>query len=240
MYGTPKTSPCASYTDKLGNQHSEGTDIANSFNRYFISIPHETIYNGNCRENDSDFLDLVPISEHTMYINPTSPDEIHRIIFNLNNNSNLSDIPLKFIKLAVYEYSLILFNIINKVIETGTYPDLLKIAEVHPIPKKKPSSLIINNRPISILHVFDKIIEKILHDRLMSFFEKYDLLSSSQFGFRKGMGTDTAILRLLDFLYPSFHNCSYSIALFADLTKAFDCTVHKRLLRKLWRYVITH
>ena len=123
-------------------------------------------------------------------------------------------------------------------IENGTYPDLLKVAEVRPIPKKKPSSLINNNRPISILLVFDKIIEKILHDRLITFFEKYNLLSSSQFGFRKGLGTDTAVLRLLDFLYPSFYKCLYSITIFADLTKAFDCTVHNRLLKKLWRYGI--
>ena len=238
LNGTKKNSANSGVCiDRDGGRLSDKGEISNSFNDYFISIPYATISNSNVIHGD-EYLNIIPSNENSIFLKPTSTEEIYTFIFSLNMNSNLSEIPLKFIKLASYEYSNILSIIVNRVLETGVYPDMFKIAKIRPIPKKKPSNYIINNRPISILPIFDKVLEKVLHDRLYSFFEKYNLICNSQFGFRRGMGTDMAALKLLDFLYTTYAESMYSICLYLDFTKAFDCIDHKILLAKLWRYGI--
>ena len=56
---------------------------------------------------------------------------------------------------------------------TGVYPDLLKIAKVIPIHKCGSTQDINNYMPISLLSIFDKIIEKLLHERLYNFLEEH-------------------------------------------------------------------
>lgn len=240
LYGPKKSGSEDTYTDIDGSKLTESDKIADAFNAYFISIPHKTInYNNNQTAiNKDEFLHLIPNNINSIFMNPTSPEEVIKVINSLNNNSNLSDIPLKFIKLTAYEYSIIMTHLINLIFESGEYPDIFKIAEIHPIPKKKPSTSIVNNRPISILLIFDKVLEKIMHERYYRFFIKYSIISESQFGFITNKGTDLAILKLLDYLYPGFSNCLYMLCLFIDFTKAFDCIQHCLLLAKLWRYGI--
>ena len=54
--------------------------------------------------------------------------------------------------------------------ELGTFPKILKIGKVSPIFKKGDSQLFDNYRPISVLPIFGKILEKVLYNRLYSFF----------------------------------------------------------------------
>lgn len=243
LYGSKKNMSEEAYIDQNGSKINDNVGIANAFNNYFLSIPYETINDYNNRAdshsiNKEDFLYLIPNNVNSIFMMPTHPDEIQKIIFSLSNNSILSEVPLKFIKLASYEYSLIMTRIINLIFECGDYPDTFKIAEIHPITKKKPSSHIVNNRPISILIVFDKILEKIMHERFYNFFIKNKIFTESQYGFMTGKGTDLAILQLLDYLYPGFSESLYILCLFIDFSKAFDCIEYSLLLAKLWRYGI--
>ena len=57
--------------------------------------------------------------------------------------------------------------IFNKSIENGTVPDELKVAKIIPIYKSEDKKLISNYRPISVLPVFSKILEKVLYNRLL-------------------------------------------------------------------------
>ena len=68
---------------------------------------------------------------------------------------------------------------------SGGFPDRLKIAKVIPICKKEDRSLMSSYRPISILNVFRKLIEKLMYKRLFSFLMKNNILYKYQFGFRK-------------------------------------------------------
>jgi len=62
----------------------------------------------------------------------------------------------------------ILTDIYNKCVESGSYPDILEIAQVVPIHKNGPKDQCCNYRPISLLSPFTKIFKKCLHDRLHS------------------------------------------------------------------------
>ena len=65
----------------------------------------------------------------------------------------------------------------------------MKYSIVRPLHKKGPITELENYRPISFLTVFSKLLEKVIHKRLNSYFEKYKIFSDYQFGFRKKRST---------------------------------------------------
>ena len=110
------------------------------------------------------------------------------------------------------------------------------MSKVLPIHKGESSEDVNNYRPISLLSVFDKIIEKLMHLRLIYFFEQNNILFNRQFGFRKNNSTTYALLDLTERIKKSIDDKKYGCGLFIDLRKAFDTVNHKILLTKLEHY----
>ena len=104
-----------------------------------------------------------------------------------------------------------LLNIINKLIEKDVVPDLLKIAQVIPIHKKDDASLPGNYRPILLLSVFDKILEKVICTRLRKFMRKHNILYKYQYGFREHHSTSHAIMDVVEYTYKSLDDNSLSL-----------------------------
>lgn len=125
--------------------------------------------------------------------------------------------------------------IFNKSIETGTFPVQFKQTIIVPIYKSGDRMCLQNYRPISLITNFAKIFEKILCQRLTSFFNKTDVLSSEQYGFREDRSTNDAILDLTTNIYKALDAKNPSLAVFVDLSKAFDTVSHNQLLHMLER-----
>ena len=70
---------------------------------------------------------------------------------------------------------------INQLLTTGIFGDAFKLSKVIPLYKKGDSSLLVNYRPISLLPTISKIFEKVIHDQLYEYFDKYNLLSEQQY-----------------------------------------------------------
>ena len=90
-----------------------------------------------------------------------------------------------------------------------------------------------NYRPISLLPAFSKVFERLIYNRLHSFLEKYNILFTSKYGFRKQSSTEHATLELIDSVVNALNDKHYALAVFIDLSKAFDTLDHNILLDKL-------
>ena len=131
-----------------------------------------------------------------------------------------------------------LCKLVNKSICEGIFPDILKIAKVIPIYKSKEKCNVSNYRPISLLSSISKILEKVMHNRLYSFFQKNKMFYENQYGFRKQRSTVDAVTKFINDVIKSYDDKQSTIAVYCDLSKAFDTIDHNILIHKLEFYGI--
>ena len=122
----------------------------------------------------------------------------------------------------------------NQVFNTNIFPAKLKLAKVIPLYKKGDVSSIENYRPISLLSSFSKVIEKIIFNHLFDFFQCSNLFYNSQYGFRNNHSTEFAALELIDIIQKELDAKHDSLAVFLDMSKAFDTIDHTILLKKYY------
>ena len=128
--------------------------------------------------------------------------------------------------------------IFNKSFEEGRFPEMLKIAKVIPIFKGENPTDPNNYRPISLLSIFDKLLEKVMYNRVNAFLTKHKIFYKYQFGFRKNHATADALSEVIDFIYKSLDEGNFVFGIYIDLKKAFDTVQHRTLLYKLQHYGI--
>ena len=103
---------------------------------------------------------------------------------------------------------------------TGIVPDKIKIAKVFPIFKNGLESNVSNYRPISLLPVFNIVLEKLMYIRLIQFIEKRNLIYDKQFGFQSHHSTEHTMLSTVDKIHEAIEKGEFSCGVFLDLTKS--------------------
>jgi len=110
----------------------------------------------------------------------------------------LDGITIRFIKAEPYSLGSLITRLINFSLKSESFPDLWKSVVVTPIQKTKESTELSNFRPISVLPVLSKVLEKVVYDQLLSYLLKHNLLYEQQSGFRPHYSTQDVLLNVTD------------------------------------------
>ena len=218
---------------------TDPVEISTTLNTYFCNIgmdlsnklPAATV-------KMSDYLHS-PIC-NSIFVTPVTVNEIDSIINGLNSNKAYGEDGFSPGLIKEFKASLChpLEYIFNLSLTTGTVPNSLKTAKVIPLFKKGDVCSMSNYRPISLLSIFNKILEKIVYVRLHQFLVKNKVLYKFQFGFRKHHSTALALIDVIDSCYKNIDSGNKVLGVFLDLQKAFDTVNHDILLHKLSYYGI--
>ena len=158
------------------------------------------------------------------------PDKVKQEISCIPNGKShgFYSCPTKILKSSANVMRSTLAHIINLSISTGVYPKKLKMAKIIPIFKADDNTDANNYRPISFLSNFNRILEKLIFNRMESFIEKNNLFYPSQYSFCKAHSTQHAILDIVNTIQTNMDKHLFSCGVFIDLKKI--------LLDKLYHY----
>ena len=182
---------------------------------------------------------LINRIENDFQISPICPIEVETVIDELKDNGKTPNSICTSVLVNSKQIIIpILCHLINLSVEQGYFPEILKTGCISPIFKggKADREKLNNYRPICSLSPLSKIIEKIIANRMTHFLENYEIFSKTQFGYRKNMGTETALLNYIDYIQRQLNSKHYIISIFMDLSKAFDVIDHNILKIKLEHY----
>ena len=154
-----------------------------------------------------------------------------------NGHDDISAIMLKETAVSITPVTTKLFNAF---IWFGEILDEWKVARITPIPKGGNASDPGNYRPISLLSILSKLLEKHVRNLLVKHFEEHCPLSVQQWGFTPGKSTTGALLAATNHWF-SLLDQGYDIcAVFFDYSKAFDMVPHSTLLQNSEAIMLTH
>lgn len=211
---------------------------AEALNNHFSQIGSNlaTAINPNAQTHYPN-MSHIPSNPHAIFLNPTSENEVIIAIKKLNGKAAAGNdnIRAETVKKHYQYIAKPLAHVINQTLETGNFPKQLKQAIITPIFKEGDEKLATNYRPISVLPVFSKVLERIIFDRIVNFLVRYNLMSKKQFGFTENTGVNDALYDLLNEVYSSLNNKLKCLTIFMDMAKGFDVIPHHILLKKLYK-----
>ena len=216
--------------------------IVNEFNNYFNNTGTQMAESIQSDSSNAFKDHLCQTYNTTFNFQNVNESDIKNIIKSLNSKSSTGYDGISTVLLKKLQSVLIrpITLIINQSLNSGIFPSKLKLAKIIPIHKKDNVHLVENYRPISLLPAISKVFEKVVLDQLYSYFIQNDYLSESQYGFRKFHSTEYAILEVVDRISFELDKGNSLLAIFLDLSKAFDTLNPDILLYKLKYYGINN
>lgn len=214
--------------------------IVNHFNTFFQSAPHDIVKQIplNVRTNVCEG-DPCP---HSLFLKPFVELELVNLVKNRvkpKKSSGYDGYPSFVVRDVIQAIASPLTYLVNLSFERGYFPKKLKISKIAPVYKNKGDPQQPDNyRPISLTSVFSKIFEYCFLARLEAFVKKFNLINPQQFGFRQKMSTQDAIEHFLQGIVERMEVGECPVGILCDLSRAFDCVCHTKLLNKLERYGI--
>ena len=229
--------PCTKFKSN-GTIIDDGIDIANKFNNFFVNVGNTLAKSiPTSHKQPNDYISFN--ANNTFSLEPVTENEICKIIGAFKDSAAGWDgIKSSIVKHIKEIICIPLKHICNMSFASGIFPFELKIANVVPIFKSSDEMVFSNYRPVSVLPVFSKLLERLVYNRLIVFITNNKLLYEYQFGFQKGKSTHLALILLVDKITEALDRGECVIGIFLDFSKAFDTVDHDILLTKLNKYGI--
>ena len=214
---------------------------AEELNTHFTTIPNKIIHIDHTKTNNLTELKHFCNEKHItseLNIPPMSIFEVFNYLSHLKQSGtrSLDGIDSRILKLSAPVITDTLTYIFNLCIDKNHFPSAFKKAKVIPIYKTGDKSDPTNYRPISIISILSKPLEKHINKHLLRHLESHKLLHPNQSGFRQKHSCHTALINLVDNWLSNINESKYCGVLFIDFKKAFDVIDHDLLLRKLKLY----
>lgn len=224
-----------------GNLVSNPKDVSESFNRYFISLasnlrkqipPSINKYN---EKTTQFYYGQKGVASDAFKLCPVIDSDIYKLMSELNINKapGIDNIPVKYFKDSAKVTAPLIAYIINLSIQQGEVPLDFKSARVVPLHKKSCKSDMTDYRPVSILCVASKIMERVIYNQIENYIVKNCILYALQSGFRPLHSTETCIIHLTDSIRKAVDKGDFCGMVMLDLQKAFDTIDHEILIYKL-------
>ena len=171
-------------------------------------------------------------------LKPVHPETVLKILSNLRGTSSCGtdEIEANVLKLIKTEITPVLTHIINLSISSQTFPQTWKLAKVIPLHKKKEVLLAKNYRPVSLLPVLSKVLERCIFLQITDYLEDNHLLHPSHHGFRAQHSTASALIQMFDTWIEAYEENEVSAVIMLDMSAAFDVVDHDILIGKMELY----
>ena len=211
-----------------GVMTSKPCDIVNIFLKEFTPS-----VGSGCGKSKQSLCEMK--NNNSLFLAPTNSEEVMTEIKNLGSSkcAGYDEITIQVLKSVASEVAEPLSHCVNLCFENGLYPNELKHAVVIPVHKKGDKSNPSNYRGIHLVSNIAKLFDKILNNRLQSFFNSENLLSAHQHGYQAGKSTTTALAQVLECIHKELAEGNLVATVFIDFSKAFDSCNHELLLEKL-------
>ena len=238
-----KSNVCHPLIESNGLVLTKPGDIANHFNNYYVGkverLRQSMGTSQNTMSNDCIRNVIMKDKNCVFAFKPVEVDEVERLLCALPNSklAGLDRLDSKLLRMTASTVAPPICHIFNRCLTTGIFPSIWKEAKVVPLPKDTKSVFNeTNSRPISILPVLSKIMEKLVHSQVQEYFVKNKLFTDSQHAYRAGHSTSTALIQLTDEWLKSIDNSKVVGTVYLDYSAAFDVLDHILLVEKLKYY----
>ena len=219
-------------------------EMSNTFNNFFVNIAakiKEPVAPSN-HDKLREFCNS-RLPENTKFsIKNIEKDNVFKFLSTMDSckATGTDSIGPRLLRFAAPYISDDITYICNQSINSSTFPKKWKEAKVSPLHKNGPHDDVNNYRPISILPVLSKVLEKHVHDCLSAYLNENNLLHKTQSGFRSQHSCETALVHMIDSWLNAMDNGQMVGVVLVDFKKAFDLVDHQILLSKLELYGINN